>query len=620
MCGIAGFIDGSGGALAVEEGRRRIAAMTDAIAHRGPDADGHWVDDAGAGVYLGHRRLSIVDLSAAGAQPMISHCGRFVMVFNGEIYNYAAVTAALRQAGHDIAFKGHSDTEVLLEGFARLGRDAVLRLIKGMFAIALWDRREKTLTLMRDHVGKKPLYYGFVGGDFVFASELKAVLAGRDARPPVCRTALAQYDFFGFVPEPLSIFEGIYKLPPAHYIVIPSDVSPHEFKNETNRFDDIFRHRGDDDRSLEDVLIAAVRGRMMADVPLGAFLSGGIDSSLVTALMQSVSDQPVKTYSIGFSGAFDESTHAEKVAAHLGTDHTTYHVGEADARAVIPQLARIYDEPFADYSQIPSVILCQKARQDTVVALSGDGGDEFFCGYKRYFMLKRMWDRLGGLPYPARIAMARALRLLSQGGYNALGQNGKRIHTVANLLAAKDLREAALKTLAVDTGGAVPAGLALDLPEGDFSDLERMMQLDARLYLPGDILVKVDRASMFASMEVRSPLLDIDVIAKAWSIPVTEKVFAGVGRGKKPLYDLLCGYVPAVLIDRPKQGFTPPVAEWMRGPMKEWAVEMLFADTGLYDGQDLRRMWDEFLSGKTDHHYALWRAIMVQGWYAEYSS
>ncbi len=616
MCGIAGFIDTSHRFTPKEAGTT-LRFMCDALRHRGPDAGAQWFD-AKSGIYLGHRRLSILDLSPAGSQPMNSHNGRYVMVYNGEIYNFPELRKSLEASGAVFEPRGHSDSEVLLECFAALGIEKTLKAACGMFAIALWDKEERSLTLMRDPLGKKPLYAGFVGGIFVFASELKA-FQGFGEGLKVNQKAFDLYNAFGFVPEPLSIYEGVYKLPPAHIAVLTEDdLVRQEFKPARYWHIEKAAQRADD-LPLEDLLKRAVAERMVSDVPLGAFLSGGIDSSLVTALMQAQSSAKVKTYSIGFeSGAFDESIHAEKVAAHLGTDHKTYMVSETQARDIVPDLPQIYDEPFADYSQIPTALLCREARKDTVVALSGDGGDEVFCGYKRYFMLKKLWDKTSGLPVNLRGVLIKALLMPSQGTYNALRLNGKRMHSIAHLLGAKTIDEAALKTLSVDLAADLPLWSGYPLSNSDLNDLERMMLLDTHFYLPGDVLVKVDRASMFSSLEVRSPLLDRRVIEAAWRLPIEDKVFGQGGRGKRPLYDLLCKYVPQELVDRPKQGFTPPIGQWLKGPLKGWAEELLHTETGLYDTEKNIRLWREFLKGRVDNHYKLWTILMAQSWFLKF--
>ncbi len=620
MCGIAGFFTASG-VVSQEKGYGIVKAMSDALLHRGPDADGHWAD-GGNGVFLGHRRLSIQDLSEAGAQPMTSHCGRYVLVYNGEIYNKEEVHQALLRGNSDCTMRGHSDTEVILEAFAALGIEATLNIMKGMFAVALWDKKERVMHFMRDHLGKKPLYIGLIDGKLGFASELKAFKPLTLSSLPLEPKAVESYRYYGFIAAPYSIYRGIYKLKPGHWMSVrEEDLQGGDAAFILQKMIPYWRLRKPEKLraykrdELQAILSRAVQGRMISDVPLGAFLSGGVDSSLVSALMQEHSDTSIRTYSIGFDdAAFDESVHAKKIAQHLKTDHKTYMVNARDTLDVVSKLPYIYDEPFADYSQIPTVVLCQKARNDTVVAVSGDGGDEVFCGYRRYFMLKRLMDATYGVPKPMRKVMSALMRVPSQGFYNAVKLNGKRIHSIAGFLRESSTADAALRALSVYTAADRPG--FQDLSEfGDLGGLEEMMMTDTHLYLPDDILVKVDRASMFSSLEVRSPLLDKDVIEYAWAIRGEDKVFDNGARGKYPLYDLLCQYVPQELVDRPKQGFTPPIASWLRGDLKDWAGDILAQDTPFYTVGEKSKLWNEFVKGKADHHMTIWAMVMAQDWY-----
>ena len=622
MCGIAGYYT-AGRSVALEGGLKPLKNMTDTMKLRGPDIGGYWCDTE-KGIYLGHRRLSIIDLSDAGNQPMISQCGRYVMVFNGEIYNFNKLSIELKKIEAQISFKGHSDTEILLECFARIGFKKTLNLIKGMFTIALWDNKEEQLFLVRDHVGKKPLYFGIVKDKIVFASELKAIknISGNDLK--INNKALNLYNYFGFIPSPYSIYSDIYKLPPSNYIIIgKNDILDRDSKNLIEKAKQYWQFTKNDNqlsekcwrRELHSILKESVSQRMISDAPLGAFLSGGIDSSLISALMQENSNSAINTYSIGFlNSEFDESRHAEKVAKHLGTNHTTYVIEAQDTQKIIPDLHKIYDEPFADYSQIPTSILCQQAKIDTTVALSGDGGDEVFCGYKRYFMLKKLWDYSNVMPLALRKKISALLLLASQGTYNKLGVNGKRIHSIAGFLTEESIKSAAFRAFSVNPYVDFSDNLYIgDLTNLD--NLEKMMMIDSNLYLPDDILVKVDRASMFSSLEVRSPLLDKDVIEFAWQIPIKDKIFAKKGKGKKPLYDLLCKYVPEEIINRPKQGFTPPIASWLRGDLRDWAQDILYTDTPLYEKSYKDKCWNEFIIGYKDNHHIIWSILMAQSWY-----
>ena len=612
MCGIAGFITPDK-TISSYEGLDKIQHMTVQLEHRGPDADGQWCD-AEQGIFLGHTRLSILDLSPAGAQPMQSQCGQYVISFNGEIYNALDLKSDLQK----IAFKGHSDTEVLLEYVSAFGFERTLQKIKGMFAIALWDKKRRTLHLAVDHLGKKPLYVGHVGGYIGFASELKALRTLSHEKPPIDQKALNIYKYFGFIPAPYSIYEGIYKLLPGHTLTLGEGDDLRKQMKPYWELDTEAKRTPYDEAELKDLLSRAVGQRMISDVPLGCFLSGGIDSSLVSALMQEQSTQPIKTYSIGFEEAqFDESQYAEPIAAHLGTDHKTYFVTADETQSIIPDLPSIYDEPFADYSQIPTAILCQHARKDTTVALSGDGGDEVFCGYKRYFMLKKLLEFSGKFPKTVRNLASIALRTPGQNIYKAAGLNGKQIHSIAGYLVEPDLPSAIFRTLSMNPDMSNPPSYSDFAFKGydGLSDLEEMMAVDTSLYLPADILVKVDRASMFSSLEVRSPLLDKDILEYAWRTPIEDKIFAHEGRGKRPLYELLNKYVPKDLIDRPKQGFSPPVGVWLKSSLRGWAEDLLFSDTGLYDPAETRRLWTDFQAGKADYHKEIWCILMAQSWY-----
>lgn len=644
MCGIAGFLSATSQREA-DALRARARAMADAIRHRGPDDDDIWID-AAPGVVLAHRRLSILDLSPAGHQPMQSACARYVVVYNGEIYNWAELRGELEAAGQAPAWCGHSDTEVLLAGIVAWGLEATLRRARGMFALALWDRAEKTLTLARDRIGEKPLYYGRVGDDFVFGSELKALRALPAARFDTDPGALALMLRYGYVPAPHSIYRGIFKLPPGTLLRVTADGrcgDPEPWwrfaavaqEGAANR-----RALGDGEAldELEAVLGAAIGEQMVADVPLGALLSGGLDSSTVVALMQARSTRPVRTFTIGFAeGDYDEAAHAKAVARHLGTEHTELHVDPAQARDIIPRLPEIYDEPFADSSQIPTALVCALTRQHVTVCLSGDAGDELFAGYNRYFWATSLWRSLGGVPPGLRRALAGGLSAVPAGAWNGVfgalspllparlrvSNPGDKLHKLAEVMGAAS-PEALYRELVSQWRGRLPLRgvaepLTLVADPGHWPVLpsfaERMMAVDTLTYLPDDILVKVDRAAMAASLETRVPFLDARVIDFAWRLPFRQKVRDG--QGKWLLRQLLYRHVPRELVERPKQGFGVPIEHWLRGPLREWAENLLspaaLAADGLLDPVAIRAMWQRHLSGR-NVQYALWNVLMYQAW------
>jgi asparagine synthase (glutamine-hydrolysing) len=640
MCGIAGLLDRharlSESALA-----ERTRAMTTAIAHRGPDGDGVWTD-AAAGIGLGHRRLAIIDLSPLGAQPMASADGRYVVTYNGEIYNFPALRAELEALG--VAFRGHSDTEVMLEGFVRWGVEATLHKMVGMFALALWDRQMRSLWLIRDRLGVKPLYYAHAGDKLIFGSELKALRADPDFRPTLDRDALVGYLRHGYVPGPRTIHREARKLPPGALLEWRAGAEPELRTYWDARAvaragraewakprDDAFELE-----RLDALLRQAIAGRMLSDVPLGAFLSGGIDSSLVVALMQAQSARPVRSFSIGFDvEGYDEAKHAAATAKHLGTDHTELYVTPAHALAVVPRLPDMYDEPFADSSQIPTFLVSEMTRKHVTVALSGDGGDEVFAGYNRYLHAEAIWRARARLPGPLRKLAARALELPGPALWQALLAplpESKRPVRPAEKAAklARILRESSLASIyrglvsqwpdpaAIATAGTGSAGplwdetLADDMPE----PVARMQLLDTLTYLPDDILTKVDRATMAVSLEGREPLLDHRLIEHAWTLPPSFKIRNG--ESKWALRRVLERYVPRALFERPKMGFGVPIDAWLRGPLRDWAEDLLDAKTlaadGLFDPAPIRTAWTEHLSGARDMHYPLWTILMFQAW------
>lgn len=641
MCGFAGFIMGA--ALSAESGRM-LRKMTDAIAHRGPDDSGVWMDEE-AGVALGHRRLAIIDLSAAGHQPMVSRSGRFVIIYNGEIYNFRALRSELEALAVAPNWRGHSDTEVLLAAIEHWGIRETLARLNGMFAFAVWDRETRELTLARDRLGEKPLYYGRCGGTFLFGSELKALQAHADFSAEVDREALTLFLRHNYVPAPHSIWRGISKLPPAHFVEVsehgrlvgePRPYWDFPEKAREGAAEPLPDEPGLIDR-LEALLKEAVALRMEADVPLGAFLSGGIDSSTIVALMQAQSSRPVRTFTIGFDEkGFNEADHARAVARHLGTDHTELYATPKDALALVPRLPRIWDEPFADSSQIPTYLVSELTRRHVTVSLSGDAGDELFGGYNRYFLGMRIWNALGWAPLGGRRLLARALAAPALGRAAAASlapfpryrtlNIADRLPKVADIVGERTpqglyrrLVSHAKDPASLVLGGSEPATL-LSEPAPDFRDFRQtMMYLDTLTYLPDDILAKVDRASMAVSLESRVPFLDHRVVEFAWRLPVSAKIRNGTG--KRILREVLYRYVPQRLMERPKMGFGVPIDTWLVGPLRDWAESLLderrLQVEGFFDPAPIRRMWLEHVSGQRRWHYHLWDVLMFQAWLEE---
>jgi asparagine synthase (glutamine-hydrolysing) len=644
MCGIAGgfFAHGFSGEDLVELG----ATMGQQLRHRGPDDAGIWHDPA-SGVVLTHRRLSILDLSPAGHQPMLSDCGRYVLAFNGEIYNHLALRTELQTGGHAPPWRGHSDTETLLAGFAAWGVVATLQRAMGMFAIALWDCAERRLTLARDRIGEKPLFYGWVHGAFVFGSELKALRAYRGFNNPVSRDALALYLQHCTVPAPYSIYQDIFKLEPGCVLSLDaSNLASKAVRSEPYwRFTDSVRNglespiqnETDAVAELEAALREAVALQSVADVPLGAFLSGGVDSSTIVALMQAQSARRIQTFTVGFDEAgFDESPHALAVAQHLGTEHHALRVTAADARAVIPQLPTMYDEPFADSSQIPTHLVCKAARSQVTVALSGDAGDELFGGYNRYFWGQRIWNRLGWMPPVVRQALGAGIKQVPVATWDALDRAlpgtrgvarlGDKAHKLAHRLKTVQSLDDLYRSLVTEWPQATDLvleakhlptklddpGLVAGVPEPE----QRMMLWDTLTYLPDDILTKVDRAAMSVSLETRVPFLDHRVVELAWRLPLHMKLRDG--QGKWALRQVLYKYVPRELIERPKAGFAIPIGEWLRGPLRDWAENLLdearLRREGYFKPEPIRRAWREHLSGRRDWTPRLWCILMFQAW------
>jgi asparagine synthase (glutamine-hydrolysing) len=649
MCGIAGAI------LARTYDPSLVERMTMRLFHRGPDDGGLWEDpnvEGGQRVVLGHRRLSIVDLSPLGHQPMALEDGRWIITYNGEVYNHLAIRAELDATNLAPAWRGHSDTETLVAAITAWGLERTLARAVGMFAIALWDRRERVLHLVRDRFGEKPLYYGWVGADFLFASELKAMRAHPGFANPVDRNALAAFTTRNYVPAPHSIYRDIYKLEPGCILSITPEAArtapsapPSEGRSNgltLTRYwsyrdvlamgaADPIKHEEDAIAALDETLSAAIAGQAMADVSVGAFLSGGIDSSSVVALYQRHSSTPVRTFSIGFEEAgFNEAEYAKEVARHFGTVHDERYISVSETQAVIPLLPAMYDEPFADSSQIPTHLVSRFAREQVTVALSGDGGDELFAGYNRHFAAPKLWERLSVLPRPLRAAVGAPLSWLPAGLWNAIpGKHpphfGAKIQK-AMRVAGSARRFDDVYTSFLDEWSFQPSPVlgAYDVPGFDLnpypgaSDALRMMYCDATSYLPDDILVKVDRAAMAVSLETRVPFLDHRVAAVAARIPLAMKIKDS--RGKHILRELLYRNAPKVLFERPKAGFAIPIGQWLRGPLRPWAEELLaparLANEGYFDAAMVRARWQDHVSGRRDATAAIWAVLMFQAWLA----
>lgn len=648
MCGIAGFLDP---AHRTRDPLHVLRSMGDAIAHRGPDGRAEWFDPS-SGIGLAHRRLAIIDLSEAGAQPMRSHCGRFVITLNGEIYNFEALRGELEREGNAPAWRGYSDTEVLLACISAWGVERTLKKCNGMFAFALWDVPNRELILARDRFGEKPLYYGWRGGTLLFASELKALNRYPERSREIDTTALGLLLQFNYIPAPYCIWKGLKKLLPGTWARFRARESDVEEAGEAQRYwsaiecalDAAQQRMPVSDVEAVDLVDKALREavgiRMRADVPLGAFLSGGVDSSAVVAAMQAQSARPVQTYSISYADPlYNEGDYAGAVARHLGTTHADLRVEPSQARAVIPLLPRMYDEPFADASQIPTFLVAQLARTGVTVSLSGDGGDELFGGYNRHVWGPRLWRRLRGTPQWLRSGMARGLhaippktwnRFLGTAGFlwpalRSVHAPGYKLHKFAGICDAFDEAELYQRMISFWSDPAiavtgfdrrnVPAVHREAWPKGmGFS--ESMMLQDAVSYLPDDILAKVDRASMAVALEARVPFLDPALFELAWRLPQHLRVRGDTG--KWVLRQVLGRYVPRELIDRPKMGFGIPVGQWLRSELREWAEDLLSESalrrSGMLDPGPIRRIWAEHLSGSLDWEYHLWSVLMFQAW------
>lgn len=642
MCGIAGFVDYAGRTPSQDLGRL-ARAMADRIAYRGPDADGIWTD-APAQVALAHRRLAIVDLSAEGLQPMVSASGRYVITYNGEVYNFAALRAELAALGQ--TYRGHSDTEVMLAAIERWGLAEAIGRFVGMFAFALWDRETRALHLVRDRMGVKPLSYGRFGDVLLFASDLHALRAHPAFRPDIDPDAVGLFLLRNCIPGDGSIFRRVGKVPPGAIVTIAADGK--ETTKYYWRLADVARagmadpFTGDDREAadaLEDLLMDAVRLRLVSDVPLGVFLSGGVDSSAVAALMAKTGPR-VKSFTIGFDDdRYDEAAHARAVAAHIGADHTELKLTPEEAMAAIPRLAAVYDEPFADSSQLPTLLVSEMARRKVTVALSGDGGDELFAGYTRHLWCDAIARRSAALPNAIRKILGRTIETVPPDRWDALA--GMMSPLMPERLRQRDFGDKLHKVgamLAADGAGGMYRSLVSHFPAPesilagkrsvvdplfdrsgtpDFGDLTtELLYLDATTYLPDDILTKVDRASMAVSLEAREPLLDHRVVAFAWRLPLARKIRAG--RGKAVLRDVLYRHVPRELIDRPKWGFAVPIGEWLRGPLRDWAEDLLapgrLRTDGYFDPEPVALLWREHLDRRRNRQHQIWNILMFNAW------
>lgn len=638
MCGIVGIISND-----PSKKINIINTMTDCLAHRGPDDSGSWGEE---NISLGHTRLAIVDLSSAGSQPMISHCGRFVLVFNGEIYNSIEIKNKLNNLNINIDWKGHSDTEIFLSSIQHFGLHKTLKLSRGMFAFGLWDRKEKQLYLVRDRIGEKPIYYGVLDNVLVFASELKALRSMPFGSFEINAHALSLMIRHGYVPAPHSIYKNIFKLLPGKIIKFSSANFEGEQETWWNIADtkkEISKNRIDISDieaigSLDKNLRLSIKEQMIADVKVGSMLSGGIDSTLITAIMQQENSNPINTFTIGFNNSdYDEAKYAKYISKHLGTNHTELYINAKDARNVIPMLPNIYDEPFSDSSQIPTFLVSKMTRENVTVSLSGDGGDELFGGYNRYLWLTSIWKNLGWMPIHLRKLIASIILSLPPNQVNnffkmfnyfipeklRLNNYGEKFHKFGDIINFTSQESLYINTVSQWHGMLPIISDSLKYNTIDISKFkldknlfaEEMMQNDIKNYLPDDILVKVDRAAMSNSLETRLPFLDKRVIDFSLKIPFNMKIRNG--ESKWLLKQVLYKSVPKSLVDRPKQGFAIPIGDWLRGPLRDWAENLLSKDNleldGILDSVQIREVWNKHLHGR-NMQYALWNILMYQSW------
>ena len=634
MCGFVGFFSPS-----LTDYRQYLPAMLDAITHRGPDDSGQWFDDT-QNFALGHQRLSVIDLSSAGAQPMISRCQRWVLAFNGEIYNHRQLRQSLPDA---ITWRGHADTEVLLEYIAHHGIEHALQQSVGMFALALWDRDTQTLTLARDRIGEKPLYYGKLGASFAFASELSALYHHPHWQGNIDVDALGSLMRHNYIPSPHSVFKNIYKLDPGCMLSYCFDQTPiiKTYWDATKALQQAQTHpfEGNDQQAidrLDTLLQQSLAGQMEADVPMGAFLSGGIDSSSIVALMQSQSATPIKTFSIGFEQAdYNEAPHAKMIANHLKTDHQEWYLSDQDTLDAVPKMAQIYSEPFSDSSQIPTFLVSHLAKRSVTVSLSGDGGDELFSGYNRYLFTHNVWSKVKKIPPVIRKGLAQILPMISSNNWNHILKPmqyllpkrfqvncpGDKIHKLSRILHLEHMSDfyQQINTHCQSTPEWVLGSTKLKQEfkhPHNVGNVRQMMHWDTLCYLPNDILVKVDRAAMAVSLETRVPMLDHRLVEFAMSLPMN--MLHRQGQSKWLLRQLLYRHVPQKLIDRPKMGFGVPMAQWLKGPLLDWSQSLLdpriLQDDGLLDPTWVSQLWQQHQSGKKDHAYLLWNILAFQAW------